>query len=72
MLVEGGAAIATSLLKARLVDRLVIIVAPKILGKGIDAVGDLGKKSVDEALAMSFQRVYRLGDDIVIEARPKS
>jgi len=72
VLVEGGAAIATSLLKARFVDRLVIIVAPKILGKGIDAVGDLGKKSVDEALAMSFRRVYRLGEDIVIEARPKS
>ena len=69
VLVEGGAAIVTSLLKTGTADRLVAIVAPKIIGKGIEAVGDLGKKSMDEAIPVSFQRVYRLGGDVVIDAR---
>ena len=35
VLVEGGAGLITALLRARLVDRLVVCVAPKILGAGI-------------------------------------
>lgn len=69
VLVEGGAALVTSLLKTGTADRLVAIVAPKIIGKGIEAVGDLGKTSMDEAIPVSFQRVYRLGGDVVIDAR---
>jgi len=72
VLVEGGAAIVTSLLKTGTADRLVAIVAPKVLGKGINAVGDLGKKSMDEAIPVSFQRIYRLGGDVVIDARLRS
>ena len=42
VLVERGPRSITALLRARLVDRLVVCVAPKILGAGIDAVGELG------------------------------
>lgn len=41
LLVEGGAKLATSFLKAGLVDKIVVMTAPKIIGDGIDAVGDL-------------------------------
>ncbi|MCG6533924.1 MAG: bifunctional diaminohydroxyphosphoribosylaminopyrimidine deaminase/5-amino-6-(5-phosphoribosylamino)uracil reductase RibD [Syntrophales bacterium LBB04] len=70
VLVEGGSAIITSLLQEKLADRLVIIVAPKILGRGIEAVADLGNKSIDEATRIFFRKVYRRSGDIIIDAIP--
>jgi diaminohydroxyphosphoribosylaminopyrimidine deaminase/5-amino-6-(5-phosphoribosylamino)uracil reductase len=70
VLVEGGSAIITSLLQEKLADRLAIIVAPKILGRGIEAVADLGHRSMDEAIKISFRKVYRRGEDIIIDAIP--
>ena len=34
LLVEGGAAVITSFLKEKLADRLIVILAPKIVGRG--------------------------------------
>lgn len=70
VLVEGGAAIITSLLHGKLADRLVIIVAPKILGRGIEAIADLGNQSMDEAIKLDFRKVSRRGGDIIIDAIP--
>ncbi|OGO22935.1 MAG: riboflavin biosynthesis protein RibD [Chloroflexi bacterium RBG_16_50_9] len=71
VLVEGGSEVITSLLHQGLVDRLVAIVATKIMGKGIEAVGDLNITEVSQALKLVFTRIYRTGDDLVIEARLK-
>lgn len=68
VLVEGGAGIITAMLGRGLADRLVAIVAPKILGKGIEAVGELHITDVGQAIKLSFRRVYRRGADLVIEA----
>jgi diaminohydroxyphosphoribosylaminopyrimidine deaminase/5-amino-6-(5-phosphoribosylamino)uracil reductase len=70
VLVEGGATIITSLLQEKLADRFVIIVAPKILGRGIEAVADLGNQSMDEAIKLDFRKVSRRGGDIIIDAIP--
>jgi len=70
VLVEGGAAITTSFLSRRLADKLVVVLAPKIMGEGIQAVGSLGVMSVADAPQMSLDRTYRSGDDLIIEARP--
>ncbi len=70
ILVEGGSAIITSLLQEKLADRMVIVVAPKILGKGIEAVADLGKQCMDEAISLRYRKVYRMGEDLIIDARP--
>ena len=69
VLVEGGAGVITSLLKLKLADKLVVFIAPKIMGKGIEAVGELGVKDVGQALPLSFSKVTRVGEDVVIEAR---
>ena len=69
ILVEGGSEIITSFLKEKMADRLVIITAPKITGKGIDAVGDLGIKRMDDSINLSLIKVFRKGDDIIIDAR---
>lgn len=69
ILVEGGSEIITSFLKEKIADRLVIITAPKITGKGTDAVGDLGIKRMDDSIRLSVKKVFRKGDDIIIDAR---
>jgi len=69
VLVEGGAETITSLLRLNLVDRLVVIVAPKLMGKGLEAVGELNITDVSQTLKLSFSRTYRVGEDLVIEAR---
>jgi diaminohydroxyphosphoribosylaminopyrimidine deaminase / 5-amino-6-(5-phosphoribosylamino)uracil reductase len=53
VLVEGGAGLITALLRDRLVDRLAVCVAPKILGAGIEAVGDLGIRELARSLIMT-------------------
>ncbi len=72
VLVEGGSITITSFLRQGLVDKLVVIVAPKILGRGLEVVGDLGIREVNRALRLSFDKVYRKGEDIVIEAKVKN
>jgi diaminohydroxyphosphoribosylaminopyrimidine deaminase/5-amino-6-(5-phosphoribosylamino)uracil reductase len=69
VLVEGGSEIITSLLRLKLADKLVAIVAPKLMGKGIEAVGDLNITDVSQAVKLSFSRTYRSGEDLVIEAK---
>lgn len=65
VLVEGGAAIITSVLRERLADRLSIVVAPKIIGRGVDAVGELGLTTMDQALQLTAVQWRRLGPDIL-------
>jgi diaminohydroxyphosphoribosylaminopyrimidine deaminase/5-amino-6-(5-phosphoribosylamino)uracil reductase len=69
VLIEGGAQIITSVLKNNLVNRLVTVVAPKIIGSGIEAVGDLNIRKLTGAKKLSFQKVLRRGDDIIIDSR---
>jgi len=69
LLVEGGAGVNTSFLRENLVDRLIAVIAPKIVGTGINAVGDLGIRQMENALRLSFERITRSGDDLILEAR---
>ncbi len=69
LLVEGGGKVITSFLRQKLADRVVIAMAPKILGKGIDAVGELNIGRLNQTLKLTFQKISRAGEDIVIEAK---
>ncbi len=69
VLVEGGAATITSFLREGLADRLVAIVAPKIMGRGTDAFGELNVTDVAKAIKLSFEKVYRSGEDVVVEGK---
>jgi 5-amino-6-(5-phosphoribosylamino)uracil reductase/diaminohydroxyphosphoribosylaminopyrimidine deaminase/5-amino-6-(5-phosphoribosylamino)uracil reductase len=68
-MVEGGARLITSLLRLRLVDRLAVCIAPKILGAGIEAVGDLGICDLAHAVTLDGAEIVRYGDDFVLDAR---
>jgi diaminohydroxyphosphoribosylaminopyrimidine deaminase/5-amino-6-(5-phosphoribosylamino)uracil reductase len=72
VLVEGGSRIITSLLSENLADKLIVAVAPKILGKGIEAVGNLGISEIAQSLKLSPVKVYRKGVDLIFEGRISS
>ena len=66
LLVEGGAAVITSFLRARLADRVIVGIAPKIVGSGTEAVGDLSVVRVSDGLRLGDRSVHALGDDVVV------
>jgi riboflavin-specific deaminase-like protein len=66
LLVEGGSRMITSLLGAEAVDRLIVSVAPKVLGQGVDAVGDLGVLKVSKAVSLVDRSVHLIGEDVVL------
>jgi len=67
VLVEGGSEIITSLLKAGLVDKMIIPIAPKIVGKGLEAIGDLNINKINKAIRFSSFKTMKKGDDIIFE-----
>jgi diaminohydroxyphosphoribosylaminopyrimidine deaminase / 5-amino-6-(5-phosphoribosylamino)uracil reductase len=73
LLVEGGSEINGSFLRAGLINKFSIYVAPKILG-GRDSLtpftGD-NVESMDEALDVTIHSVENFGEDLLITAYPK-
>lgn len=69
VLIEGGGSVAASALRERLIDRLAVFVAPAILGKGIDSVGDLGITRIADAIHLSQVEVDWTGPDLFYTAR---
>ena len=69
VMVEGGAAMITSFFSERLVDRLAVCIAPKILGRGIEAVGDLGIYDLTDSLILADTSVTPYGVDLVLDSR---
>lgn len=67
VLVEGGAKVITSLLRERLVSRMVVCIAPKVIGSGIEAVGDLAIRRLGDALLLERASVRLLGGDVIVE-----
>jgi riboflavin biosynthesis pyrimidine reductase len=67
VLVEGGAKVITSFLKERLADRLVVLTAPKIIGKGIDGIASFTPSM--RLAGLKHSKIYKLGDDIVSDIR---
>ncbi len=59
----------TALLRGRLVDRLVVCLAPKILGAGIEAVGDLGIRELARTLIVTDASVTSYGADLILDGR---
>ena len=69
VMVEGGSQIITSFLSQHLAQRIVAVIAPKILGQGTQTVGDLQITDLDQAQKISIKRISRLGADLVIDGR---
>jgi diaminohydroxyphosphoribosylaminopyrimidine deaminase/5-amino-6-(5-phosphoribosylamino)uracil reductase len=68
--VEGGPRIASALVAAGLVDEYLVYLAPTLLGGGRTAIGDIGVATIGEQRRLRISAIERLGDDILIVARP--
>ena len=62
LLLEGGPTLATSFLRAGLVDKLLVFVAPVLAGDGPRFVGRLR-----DAVQLTELRARRIGDDVLFE-----
>jgi riboflavin-specific deaminase-like protein len=65
LLVEGGAKVITSMLAARVVDRLIVGIAPTIIGQGTQSVGALGVDRVIDGIRLTNRRMHALRDDVL-------
>jgi diaminohydroxyphosphoribosylaminopyrimidine deaminase/5-amino-6-(5-phosphoribosylamino)uracil reductase len=74
LLVEGGARVHAAFLRAGLVDRLAVLVAPKLVGAdGVPLTAGRGPARMADALRLEQVEVERLGDDVLVTgavARP--
>ncbi len=69
VLIEGGAKIAASALKEKVVDKIVFFYAPKIIGgDGIPMIGDLTLRRVQQALELQDLQCAKSGSDLVVTA----
>ncbi|MDB4607152.1 dihydrofolate reductase family protein, partial [Pontimonas sp.] len=69
--VEGGPTLASAFLSEGLCDEVHISIGPLLLGGPKLAVGDLGIRSMSEALELDIHSVDRLESDIFVVARPR-
>ena len=72
LLVEAGPGLATALLRQGLVDRLRWFVAPKLVGAGVPAVGDLEVETMADALEAGDATWEPIGPDVLLRASLRS
>ena len=67
VLVEGGAGLITALLREHRARRLVVSIAPMIVGAGIEAVGDLDIVRLRDALGFRRASFSQVGPDVIFD-----
>ncbi|MBB6444982.1 bifunctional diaminohydroxyphosphoribosylaminopyrimidine deaminase/5-amino-6-(5-phosphoribosylamino)uracil reductase RibD [Bacillus benzoevorans] len=74
VLVEGGSEVNGAFLRAGLIHKYLIYVAPKILGGRHSLTPFTGAdvESMDEAVQLEFDSVAHIGNDLLITAYPKT
>ena len=70
LLVEGGAEVNSEALQSRCVDKVLLYVAPKILGglSSLPAFGGMGFSELEQSVSLRFASVETIGPDLMIEA----
>ncbi len=68
--VEGGPTLASAFVMAGLVDEYLVYLAPVLFGGKRLALTDIGVGTIGDARRLSIDRVERLGDDLLVVARP--
>jgi diaminohydroxyphosphoribosylaminopyrimidine deaminase/5-amino-6-(5-phosphoribosylamino)uracil reductase len=64
VMVEAGSELGTAMLKAELIDELVIYQAPILLGAGKSFIGELGISNIAEKLKLTLKSSTQIGSDI--------
>ncbi len=67
LMIEGGSRVATAFLREQAVHRIACFIAPKLLGTGLSAIGNLNISTLDSAINLRKITIERSGDDILVE-----
>lgn len=72
VLIEGGGKIIASALEEKIVDKLLIFIAPKIIGgaEAVTSVGGRGINRINQAIRIRGLKIQKIGQDILIEGYP--
>jgi diaminohydroxyphosphoribosylaminopyrimidine deaminase/5-amino-6-(5-phosphoribosylamino)uracil reductase len=72
VLLEGGATLAAAALRERVVDRIALFLAPKLVGgDGVAMLGPLGVRTMTGAPTLRVMGVEPVGDDWLVRAEPE-
>lgn len=69
VLIEGGSEINASALRSGVVQKVIVMLAPKLLG-GRDAIGAIGGQSpkhLRDAVRLKRMSIQRSGEDVIVE-----
>ncbi len=64
--VESGSELGTALLKAGLIDELIIFQAASLLGSGLSFIGNLGATNINQKMDFLIRDVAQFGNDLKI------
>ncbi len=70
LLVEGGAHLATAMLREQLVDKYLVVIAPIVVGTGVNSVQSLGVRRLTDATAFSRHWFESCGRDQLFVGYP--
>ncbi|AOS83984.1 riboflavin biosynthesis protein RibD [Chlorobaculum limnaeum] len=71
VMVEGGSRLSAALVRAGLVDKYHLFIAPKLFGgDGLASFGPLDVVHPDCAVKLNFAGIQRFGEDLLLEAYP--
>ena len=67
VMIEGGSQLNSSALNAGIVDKALIFTAPKLIGNGVGAIGNLGITKIGKAIKLKNPVTRKIGSDLLIE-----
>lgn len=67
LVVEGGGRVFTEFINQQLFDKVSMFFAPIIIGRGIEAVGDLGVTSIADAIRLQNTNYQTINDQIWVQ-----
>jgi len=67
VLVEGGATVFTRFVSQRLFDKLSVFIAPIIIGKGVEAIGDLNINALSDAFRLEEVEVDSIEHQVLVQ-----
>jgi riboflavin-specific deaminase-like protein len=70
LLVEGGSRVLTSFIEQKAVDKIMVCIAPIIIGEGIPAIGNLRVSSIAKSIKLDEIERFESGPDLFISGRP--
>ena len=70
LLIEGGSEVATTFLKAKLVDKYIAVLSPKIIGFGTNSFNDLNIRKISDSITFNESEFLPNGSDCLFIGYP--